>query len=271
MSGDTSGWFSGARRVLFVHAHPDDETIATGGTLAALAESGASPAVVTLTRGERGEVNPGPFNTLAGTAELAVHRERELDAALFFLGVDHHAYLGTPPALAGGQHPRRYTDSGMAWGPGGLAVAAPDAPPDALTRAAVVDPLADLLALADAWQTEAIVSYDAIGGYGHPDHVFAHRLGRAVARGLDLPFWEIVTERGAADPRANANEATPDDGDAGQPVEAYDVSAWLERKTAALRAYTTQVTVHEDTLVHVGGQSERIATVERYRRLPHPQ
>lgn len=270
MDQDPTTWFDGARRVLFVHAHPDDETIVTGGTLAALAEAGAEPGLVTLTRGERGEVTPGPFASLAGTAQLAAHRETELAAALFMLGVDRHAYLGTPPARAAGHAPRTYADSGMSWGAGGLATASPDATPDALTRASAIEPLNDLLAVAAEWDTEAIVSYDSIGGYGHPDHVFAHRLGRAVAHGLDLPFWEIVSDAASAgaegtDPLSDEiGEAVEDSED----VAAYDVGPWSERKLAALRSHATQLAVAGDTIVHVGGQRQPIDLIERFRRLP---
>lgn len=260
MIDDPSQWFEGARRVLFVHAHPDDEAITTGGTLAALAEAGAAPALVTLTRGERGEVVAGPFSALQGTPALAAHRETELAAALFMLGVDRHAFLGTPPARAAELPRRIYADSGMMWGPEGVAVAAPDAAADALTRADAVDPLTDLLALAHEWEAGAIVSYAADGGYGHPDHVFAHRLGRAVAHGLDLPFWEIV-----------ATGATATAGDDPLPqnrCEAHDVTPWLERKTAALRSHATQLTVDGDDIVHVGGQRQAIDRIECFRALP---
>ena len=229
-------WFDALPRVLFVHAHPDDETITTGGTLAALAAAGREPLLVTLTRGERGEVTEGPFAGLTGDA-LAAHRETELAAALAMLSADpgiRHAYLGTPPARAGGLVRRRYEDSGMRWGEDGLATAAEDAPPAALTRADAVDPLTDLIALADEWGAEAVASYDENGGYGHPDHVFAHRAARAVAAGLELPFWEIVPAEAAA-------AADSDD----EAVKVHDVSPWLDRKVAALRAHGTQLAVEQ--------------------------
>lgn len=245
-------WFGGANRVLFVHAHPDDETISTGGTLAALAESGREPILVTLTRGEQGEVVPGPFALLAGTPGLARHRETELAAALGMLGVAAHAYLGTPPARAEGLEPRTYEDSGMQWGDDGLALAADDAPATALTRAPAVEALNDLLILAATLGAEAVVSYDIRGGYGHPDHVFAHRAGRAVARGLEVPYWEIV-----ADPSEERVDA----------VELHDISPWLERKVAALRAHGTQLSVDGEEIVHVGGQRQPIDRIEAFRRL----
>src|SRR5690554_3155725 len=116
---DVNEWFDGRSRVLFVHAHPDDETITTGGTLAALAEAGREPLLVTLTRGERGEVMPGPLEALAGTHGLAVVRQNELKTALGMLGTERHLFLGVPPARAAGLAPTIYEDSGMRWGADG--------------------------------------------------------------------------------------------------------------------------------------------------------
>lgn len=248
-------WFGGAARVLFVHAHPDDETIATGGTIAALAASSRLPAVVTLTRGEQGEVVDGPFSSLQGTKELAVHREHELAAALRELGADQHAFLGAPPARAADLNPRIYEDSGMVWAADGLAEAAPEAGADALTSANAVDALSDLIALADFWAVDAVVSYDELGGYRHPDHVLAHRLAFAVAQGLDLPFWEIVR-----DPLSPVGESM-------FAVETYAIEPWFAQKLSALRQHATQLVIDEDDIVHVGGQREPVSRVEHFRRL----
>lgn len=247
---DPKTWFSGAKRVVFVHAHPDDETIATGGTLAGLSAAGKTAGVITLTRGERGEATPGPFASLVGTPDLAPHREQELHAALFMLGVEDHIFLGTNLP---GRSDRVYEDSGMVWGDHGVAVADPATGPVALTKAAAVDIINDLLFAVLTLECDAIVSYNAEGGYGHPDHVLAHQVARAVAAAIEVPFWEIV------------QGSTVDQAD---DVESYDVSEWLERKVGALRMHGTQLTVVNDTeLEHVGGQREPIATVERYRKL----
>lgn len=251
-STDPRDWFDGVPRVLFVHAHPDDETIATGGTLAALAAAGQEPLLITCTRGELGEARPGPFAHLAGTDALAPHRMQELAAAIAMLGVERHAFLGVPPARAAGLPPTIYEDSGMAWGPDGRAVAGDAAGEDALTRVPAFEALADLLAAADESGARAIVSYDDGGGYGHPDHVFAHRMARAVAEALDLPFWVIAAEASASEPHH---------------VEAYDIAPWLDRKIAALRAHQTQLEVDGDDIVHVGGQRQPIARIESFLRM----
>lgn len=256
---DPDTWFDGLARVMFVHAHPDDETITTGGTLAALAEAGREPLLVTLTRGERGEVTPGPFAHLQGTDGLAPHRQTELAAALAMLGVERHAFLGVEPARAEGLPPGIYEDSGMSWGSDGRATTAPDASDDALTRVPAVEALNDLLAAAYLSGAQAIVSYDGGGGYGHPDHVRAHQLSRAVAQALGLPFWEIV---------AGDDPACGEDADE---REDHDISPWLDRKAAALRAHGTQLTVDGGDIVHVGGQREPVGLVESFRRLPSPE
>lgn len=263
---DVANWFDGLSRVLFVHAHPDDETIATGGTLAALAEAGREPLLVTLTRGEQGEVVAGPLEGLVAAHGLAVVRQNELKTALGMLGVERHAFLGVEPARAEGLSPVIYEDSGMAWGDDGMATAAPNVGPDALTSVPAVEALNDLLAAAYLSGAQAVVSYDDAGGYGHPDHVLAHRLSRAVAQALELPFWKIV-EAEAENAENSENSGTPE----GNGTEDYDISPWLERKVAALRAYATQLTVEADAsggdIVHVGGQREPISAVEKFERL----
>ena len=119
--------FEPGARVVFLHAHPDDETLATGVLIADLVASGHPVAVVTATRGERGEIRPG----VDVGDDFIAHREGELAAALAELGVTDHCFLGTPPALASGpmrteMEPSpfwaagsvravRFTDSGMRW------------------------------------------------------------------------------------------------------------------------------------------------------------
>lgn len=261
MTEEAATWFGGAGRVMFVHAHPDDETITTGGTLAALAAAGQEPLLVTLTRGEQGEVVAGPLTALAQQHGLAVVRQNELKTALGMLGVRRHAFLGVPPARAEGLDPTIYEDSGMAWGPDGRATAAPEASPDALTSVPAVEPLYDLVAAAHLSNASAIVSYDDGGGYGHPDHVFAHRMSRAVAQALEIPFWVILPaeDREPAKPRDPARIAR---------AETHDVRPWLDRKLAALRAYQTQLTVagsgEEWGITHVGGQHERVSLFESF-------
>lgn len=229
-------------RVLFVHAHPDDETLATGGLIAELAARGVEVAVLTATRGEQGEVVDGPLAHLAGTPELTAHREGEVAAACATLGVRHHAFLGGPDARAAGLPPRRYTDSGMAWLDESETVAGPGdaAGPDSLTSADPAEVAADIAAYARAFGADAIVSYDAHGGYGHPDHVALHAPSRAAASEVGVPFREV------------ASVADPDD--------ALDTPQHLPLLQEALRHYASQLTVDGVDVVHVGGQRQPILT-----------
>lgn len=235
------------RTVLFVHAHPDDETLATGGLIAELAARGVRVAVLTATRGEQGEVVEGPLSALAGTPELTAHREGEVAAACAVLGVREHAFLGEPPARAGAE-PRRYTDSGMRWLDETETVAGPgdQAGPDSLTSASPDEVAADIAAYARAIGAEGIVSYDAHGGYGHPDHVALHAPSRAAASLLELPFWEVASEV--------------------DPGDALDTPQHLALLQEALGHYASQLTVDGSDVVHVGGQRQPIQTRFTVRR-----
>ena len=229
-----------ARRVLFVHAHPDDETLATGGLIADLVARGVEVAVLTATRGEQGEVVAGPLSALAGTPELTTHREGEVRAACRVLGVRDHAFLGEPPACAEGSAPRRYTDSGMAWLDETETVAGPGdaAGPDSLTAAAPEEVAADIAAYARAIRADAIVSYDAHGGYGHPDHVALHAPSRAAASEVGVPFWEVASQV--------------------DPADAIETPQHLALLQEALGHYASQLTVDGSEVVHVGGQRQPI-------------
>ncbi|WP_245885562.1 PIG-L family deacetylase [Xylanimonas oleitrophica] len=174
-----------------VHAHPDDETLSTGGLIATWAAAGLPVTVVTCTRGERGEVIALPGTTSEGLAHLegdgvalAAHREAELATALLALGGGEagavgHRFLdqvdvpGTAQPAASGRPGARYEDSGMAWvAPG---VAGPD--PEARAGFATVpidDAALRLAALLRRLRPAVVATYERGGGYGHPDHVRAH-------------------------------------------------------------------------------------------------
>ena len=213
-------------RVLFVHAHPDDETLASGGTIATLLELGAEVTVLTATRGERGEMLTPSLAPLAGNGpRVAAHREREIAAALAALGGPAHLWLGGPDARPTDLPERRYADSGMQWGPDGRAVAADDAPADSLTAADLGEVVDDVRAAIRATMADAVVSYADDGGYGHPDHVRVHNAARYAARAEDVPFSMIV------DPASGEQDVTVDV----QPVRA--------KVRAAIEQYRSQVTV----------------------------
>ncbi|GAA3797359.1 PIG-L family deacetylase [Cellulomonas soli] len=170
--------------LLAVHAHPDDETLATGALLATWAAAGRPVTVVTCTRGERGEVIGSALAHLEGDgAALAAHREGELAAALRALGVDDHVFLDTVPDGAGASAvPARFEDSGMAWVGTGRAGTAAHVPPRAFVAAHPGDVAHRLARVLRSRRPEVVVTYERDGGYGHPDHVRAHEVTvRAVA------------------------------------------------------------------------------------------
>jgi N-acetyl-1-D-myo-inositol-2-amino-2-deoxy-alpha-D-glucopyranoside deacetylase len=237
-------------RVLFVHAHPDDETIATGGTLATLVDAGAVVTVLTCTRGERGEVIPADLKDALGSPEtMATLRESELRTALGILGVSDHRFLGDTGARWGDRAPRRYVDSGMSWGTFG-AEASDEFDPASLTSADFGDVAADVAAVILAVQPHAVVSYNERGGYGHPDHIRAHEAARRAAEVYGVPFYAVEPSESSA------------------PVTLQvDVSAAIDRKRAALGAYRSQVEVRGDEFALSNGSLHAIDRVEKYRRI----
>ncbi|MCG2798629.1 MAG: PIG-L family deacetylase [Cellulomonas sp.] len=231
----------GAGSVLFVHAHPDDETLSTGALIAELTARGASVRLLTATRGERGEIVPGSDAALAGAGPLSLLRQAELDGAARTLGITERFWLGEPPACADGRLDHRYLDSGMRWIRPGLAGPAADVDPEAFAAAPLDEEVADLCALLRTLRPDLVVSYGPEGGYGHPDHVRAHQVSRAACRQVDVPFAEVVAV------------PTPD-------AEWFDLDAHLAVVTAALRQHGSQLTVDGAEVVHAGGQREAIAT-----------
>jgi len=237
--------------VLFFHAHPDDESLSTGGLIARLTDAGATVRVVTCTRGERGEVVPGPLNWLEGTEELAEYRVGELTRALRELGAGRPCLLGGATARAYYRGPGfRYVDSGMAWGPDGRATAVPDAPAGRFAENAGA--LDDGRAAAKRFKPDLIVSYDETGGYGHPDHRWAHVVAKAAAERLGVPFVEVVEPQASV---ARTATAVPID---------------LDRKRRALAAHATQLTLTGDGYVLSGGQHHVLEPVEYYRLSRNP-
>ncbi len=179
--------------LLAVHAHPDDETLATGALIATWAAAGLPVTVVTCTRGERGEVIPPALAHLEGDGpRLAAHREAELGEALAALGADG-VYLDrvvlpgevlepSVPGRASGPA-RRYTDSGMAWTGSGQAGPAASLARDAFVGRPLDEQVARLAAVIRERRPEVVVTYEPGGGYGHPDHLRAHEVTmRAVER-----------------------------------------------------------------------------------------
>lgn len=224
--------------ICFVHAHPDDETIASGALIAHLVEQGHRVSVLTATRGEKGEVVPGPLSFLVGTDALHAAREKELATALALLGVEEQAFLGQPPAR-GTHEPRRYLDSGMQWVREGLAGPAEDMDDDALCNAAPQEIDGDLAAWFEHVSAEWVITYDADGGYGHPDHVLLHHRATEAAASVGCRVSYLTWDRDSCD-------------------EWFELEDHQAVMTQALRAHATQLGVEGDHIRHSGGQLEPI-------------
>jgi N-acetyl-1-D-myo-inositol-2-amino-2-deoxy-alpha-D-glucopyranoside deacetylase len=269
------------RRLLAVHAHPDDETLTTGGTLARYATDGRTAVtLVTCTLGERGEVIPERLRHLTGAA-LGRHRRGELDAAAAALGLTDHRLL------AGG----RWSDSGMVWVRPGIAGPAPDVGPDAFARAEVDVAARELALVMSDVRPHVVVTYDPHGGYSHPDHVQAHRVTmRAVELSArDSPAWRpakvfwarvprswVQHERAAAAADRPSSMLARDRYDPFPPVVVdddlvdvvVDVAAVLEAKRAALRAHATQIRVEGDWFALSDDIAQRVRDREAYQLAP---
>lgn len=184
-----------------VHAHPDDETLATGALLATWAAAGAPVTVVTCTRGEQGEVIGSALAHLEGDGPaLAAHRTGELQAALARLGVRDHVFLDTVPGPAGEPSAARYADSGMAWAGVGKAGRLADLPPDAFVAAPLAEAAGRLARVLRQRRPAVVATYEPGGGYGHPDHVRAHEVVTEAVRLAADPAWA---------PDAGAPHTTP--------------------------------------------------------------
>ncbi|MGK7223500.1 PIG-L family deacetylase, partial [Kocuria flava] len=259
-------------RLLFVHAHPDDESIATGATMGHYARLGAQVVLLTMTRGERGEVVPEPLRHLeaeragdGGTA-LGLYRVGELDDAAAALGVADRFFAGEPPARDGSAElpaTGGYTDSGMTWGADGRAGPAEDSSPHSLTAADPGTAAAHVAAAVRAVRPHVLVTYDDDGGYGHPDHVRTHEVAvRAVALaarpGAGGDTWSV--------PLVWAAEGEPRPGDP-RPQAAVHGSA--ERKRAAMAAHATQLVLDADgtRFALSNGVWQPFSALETYRLL----
>ena len=232
-------------RLALVHAHPDDESLWTGGTIASYAASGAEVMVITCTLGEEGEIIPDDLRQLRAQEadQLGGYRIGELRAALAELGVTRHAFLGGPG---------RWRDSGMVGDPA-------NERPRAFVRGSLDEQTDALVALLAEFRPQVLVSYDAFGGYGHPDHIRAHQITVAAAPRVpevERVFYAVQSGRAVRDGIGELAEwpdqpfpipaeddlAVVDDASIGTVI---DIAAHLPAKLRALRAHATQVSVWE--------------------------
>jgi N-acetyl-1-D-myo-inositol-2-amino-2-deoxy-alpha-D-glucopyranoside deacetylase len=169
---------SAAKRLLLVHAHPDDETINNGVTMAKYAASGAQVTLVTCTRGEEGEVLVNELANLASDKDdkLGEHREIELKDAMDELGIKDFRFLGAPS--------KKWRDSGM------MGTPANDRD-DVFWQADLDEASIELVKIILEIKPQVLITYDEFGGYGHPDHIKAHRVAMRAAELAANQGWQV--------------------------------------------------------------------------------
>jgi N-acetyl-1-D-myo-inositol-2-amino-2-deoxy-alpha-D-glucopyranoside deacetylase len=275
------------RRLLLVHAHPDDESIGTGATMAKYAAEGAGVTLVTCTGGERGEILVPELTHLAHDQEdkLAEHRRGELAEAMKALGVTDHRFLGGFG---------RFSDSGMVWHEDGHAVIGDDVPGNAFWNADLTEAANLLVEVIREVQPQVMITYDQFGNYGHPDHIQAHRVATYATHLAAVPTyrldlgtpWEIAkiywvsrsesrwrhtlrairdagdtTSFRGLDPDGPLPMATPDRDLAAE----IDASEYADRKVAALHAHRTQIELDGPFFALSNREGNEVLGVESFR------
>jgi N-acetyl-1-D-myo-inositol-2-amino-2-deoxy-alpha-D-glucopyranoside deacetylase len=234
-----------AKRLLLVHAHPDDESLQTGHVIADALSRGAEVSLITLTRGERGRAKLEELKSLeANPSAMGAFRAGELKNAMAALGVTNYKFAGT----------RAYLDSGMRIG--NLGVPTTPLKLDQMSLAAVSTPVVadDIFQTMVSFKPDAVITYNAKGGYGHPDHKKAHdatamamRRYRKVVKGKKPTFW-VISEPGERATVVIGGEKTAD------------------IKKAALQAHASQVTIKRDTYSVASGIEFKFTDPERLRQ-----
>ncbi len=245
------------RRLLLVHAHPDDETITTGVTMARYVAEGASVTLLTCTLGEEGEILVPELEQLAADQadQLGGYRIGELRAAMAALGVSDFRFLGG----AG-----RYRDSGMMGTPANEHARA-------FWNADLDEAVAHAVSVVRDLRPQVLVTYDENGGYGHPDHIQAHRVAMgAVEKAADPTYrpelgepWDVAKVYWSCVPRSVLQSGIEAMAELGESffegvssaddlpfgvsddvvTAAVDGRKFADRKDAAMRAHPTQIKV----------------------------
>ncbi|MDP9436399.1 MAG: N-acetyl-1-D-myo-inositol-2-amino-2-deoxy-alpha-D-glucopyranoside deacetylase [Actinomycetota bacterium] len=266
------------RRLLLVHAHPDDETIGTGATMAKYAAEGALVTLVTCTLGEEGEVLVPELEHLAADRDDALgrHRVEELATAMEALRVTDHRFLGGPG---------RWRDSGM------MGTSANERR-DCFWRADLGEAVRELVAVVREVRPQVVVTYDDNGGYGHPDHVQAHRVTVAAMDAAGDPAyapelgepWQASKLYYTAVPKSWLQagiDALKESGHASffgvesaddlpfgiadeEVTTEVDGSRHLDAKIAAMRAHRTQIAVDGPFFALSNGIGQQAFGVEHF-------
>jgi N-acetyl-1-D-myo-inositol-2-amino-2-deoxy-alpha-D-glucopyranoside deacetylase len=254
-----------ARRLMLVHAHPDDETIMDGATMAKYVAEGAAVCLVTCTLGEEGEVLVEDLEHLSADHgdELGAHRLGELKLAMEILGVTDFIRLGGDG---------RYRDSGMAYDAEGRAIARDVLREGMFWTADLLEAANELVPVIRDRRPQVLITYNEVGNYGHPDHIQAHRMAMYATQLAGVPsyrrdlgrpwtvsrvFWSTMSrsqiiagihalrEAGIADAIEDVDPDGPmstmisDDADIAVEI---DGSPWVAQKLTAMRAHATQIT-----------------------------
>jgi N-acetyl-1-D-myo-inositol-2-amino-2-deoxy-alpha-D-glucopyranoside deacetylase len=270
--------------MLLVHAHPDDETIGTGATMAKYAAAGAGVTLVTCTLGEEGEILVPELAHLASDRDggLGEHRIGELNAAMAELGVVDHRFLGGPG---------RWRDSGMIDTP-------TNENPACFWRGDLDEEIGALVKVIREVHPQVVIGYDSNGGYGHPDHIQAHRVAvgafeaagdpecfadagepwsptklyeTALPRSILVMAYHALKELGEDAP---FGVVSPEDLNFGVPDEqittVIDAREYLPAKVAAMRAYPTQIAVDGHFFALSNDVGQGAFGVEHYRLVAGP-
>jgi N-acetyl-1-D-myo-inositol-2-amino-2-deoxy-alpha-D-glucopyranoside deacetylase len=233
-------------RALLVHAHPDDETINNGATMALYAAMGAQVTLVTCTRGEEGEILTPELSHLASsdTDALGEHRETELANAMQALGITDFRFLA--------QGEGKYRDSGMM----GTEV---NNRSDVFWQADLEEAADHLIKIIEEIKPHILITYDEIGGYGHPDHIQAHRVAmRASEKSnwqIQKIYWNTMPKSVLAESMAKMKELGSDffgadnvddlpfAKDDSFVTTLIDGNSYVEAKMAAMKAHHTQISL----------------------------
>ena len=258
---------------MLVHAHPDDETINNGVTMAKYVDLGFEVALVTCTRGEEGEILVPELAAAASDNEdrLAEIREAELAEALAALGVTRHWFLGSPQRI--------FRDSGMMGAP-------QNSRADVFWSADVEDASALLARYIEEFKPDVMITYDEFGGYGHPDHIQAHRIAMRGAeisaeRGWEIQkiYWNIlprsVVQQGMDAMReigsdffgVESIDELPFVKDDSLVHAVIDGSAYVDKKTEAMRAHRTQIALDGPFFALSNSLGMQVFGLEYYTRV----
>ena len=238
-----------AKRLLLVHAHPDDETINNGVTMVKYAADGVAVTLVTCTRGEEGEVLVESLLNLASSKDdkLGEHREVELKDAMHELGIKDFRFLGSPN--------KKWRDSGMMGTP-------QNDRKDVFWQADLDEAAGELVKIILETKPQVLITYDEFGGYGHPDHIKANQVAMRAAEIASQQGWQVskiywntmpksVIQMGIDKMKEVGSEffgaESADDLPFAKPDElvtsVVKAPEYVPQKLAAMKAHATQISV----------------------------